>query len=186
MKSKLCKSCNAEKKLSEFNSDITKKDGLDFKCKICNQSDRRSVNGLIQEITRAQKCSSKRRGHNPPEYTNAELKTWILNQCNFATLYLAWVASGYKQHLNPSIDRLDNSKGYSFDNIRLVTWGENLHKETIKLSKLVSQKSLSGKLIKTFDSMVDANKETGIARNSIYLACNGIYKRAGNFTWEFV
>ena len=44
----------------------------------------------------------------------------------FQKLWDAYVSSEYDQNLKPSIDRLDNSKPYTTDNIRLVTWRENL------------------------------------------------------------
>ena len=69
--------------------------------------------------------NSIKRGHKPPEYSQKELIDWILKQPNFELLYTNWKISNYKQDFAVSIDRLDDSKGYSFDNIQLVTFREN-------------------------------------------------------------
>ena len=43
----------------------------------------------------------------------------------YKEFYDKWVASGYKKNLKPSVDRLDDFKGYSLDNIKLGTWKDN-------------------------------------------------------------
>ena len=50
---------------------------------------------------------------------------WIDSQGNFDHLYKQWRDSGYLKDTKPSIDRIDNTNGYSFDNMRLTTWLEN-------------------------------------------------------------
>ena len=40
-------------------------------------------------------------------------------------LFLKWQSSNYKRNLAPSIDRKDDTKGYSFENITVMTWKEN-------------------------------------------------------------
>ena len=49
-----------------------------------------------------------------------------LQWCNqskktFMSLWSQWVESGYKSYLAPSIDRIDNSKGYVIGNIQWLT-----------------------------------------------------------------
>lgn len=46
----------------------------------------------------------------------------------YSELFDNWVKSGYDRNLAPSIDRLDDYKGYTSENIRMVTWKENLDK----------------------------------------------------------
>lgn len=94
---------------------------------------RRTKNGLIIKIYNSQLRSSKKRNHEKPKYTLEELKKWFYKQHNFDELYINWVNSNYDKKLTPSCDRINNYKGYSFDNIRLVTWYENkneLNKDT--------------------------------------------------------
>lgn len=51
--------------------------------------------------------------------------------------------------------------------------------------KKVSQYTLSGEYIRSFDSANEAEKFVGINRGSILRCCKGIVKRAGNFIWRF-
>jgi hypothetical protein len=55
---------------------------------------------------------------------------------NFYELYNNWIDSGYKKSDKPSVDRIDDYKGYSFDNIQLMTWKENNKKNTLFSLKL--------------------------------------------------
>ena len=86
---------------------------------------RRTKHGLVVKIYGDQLSSSRKRGHDKPKYNLKQLKKWIFNQENFDKLYNDWVASNYNKELTPSCDRLDNYKGYSLYNIRLVTWRDN-------------------------------------------------------------
>lgn len=38
-----------------------------------------------------------------------------------------WEDSGYNTYLAPSLGRINEREGYSFDNLKLVTWVENLN-----------------------------------------------------------
>ena len=71
------------------------------------------------------KHSSIRRQHTPPEFTRLQLRNWLLSTTNFLDLHANWVASDFCKDLAPSLDRQDEGKGYSFDNIKLVTWASN-------------------------------------------------------------
>lgn len=47
----------------------------------------------------------------------------------FITIYMEWAESGFQEHLSPSIDRVDNNRGYALDNIRWLSVAENLDKK---------------------------------------------------------
>lgn len=81
--------------------------------------------GLIAAIYSGQKQSSKARKHPPPAYSRDELTEWLYSKTSFNNLYDKWVESGFKRKLRPSCDRLDDNKGYSFDNIQVITMTEN-------------------------------------------------------------
>jgi len=73
----------------------------------------------------SQKSSSKKRNHKPPIYTKNDLIVWLFNDWLFNLLFDNYVNCGFVSSMKPSLDRLDDSKGYSLDNIQLMTWGEN-------------------------------------------------------------
>lgn len=73
----------------------------------------------------SQRTRSRLKGREMPTYTKEWLQEWLLAQPNFQTLLDEWVASDYSKWLAPSVDRIDNSIGYTEDNIQLMTWKEN-------------------------------------------------------------
>ena len=64
---------------------------------------------------------------------------------------LGSVGDGHKRAFSPSVDRIDNSRGYSKDNIRMVIWQVNLMKG-----------ELSDELLLDMCYAVIANLEKGI------------------------
>ena len=113
---KQCTKCNQIKELSKFR----KKHNA---CKSCALEYNKIYNvtkeGVIARIYGDQKNHSKTRGHTIPTYTKQELFDWLINDWLFDLLYNNWLNCGHINSMKPSIDRLDDSKGYSFDNILL-------------------------------------------------------------------
>ena len=126
---KKCTKCWIEKELIDFGYSKKAKNWLKSECRKCgNKYSREYVKTkrwLITGIYRCQRASSRDRWHTVPKYTNLELQEWIFKQENFEELYDNWVESWYKKSLVPSVDRLDDYKWYSFDNIQLTTWDKN-------------------------------------------------------------
>jgi hypothetical protein len=104
-----------------------------------------------------------------PTYSKDELKEWMLSQKEYHRLHAEWVESGHDKDKAPSCDRIDDYKGYSFDNIRIVTWGENSRKYDSdrvngvnnKESLEVFQYSKTGEFIQSFHSRREAGRKTG-------------------------
>ena len=190
---KKCTKCKEEKGLKEFTRDNSKKSGYSSWCKICKSNYRRSKNGLVSKIYNSQRVTSKKRKHLQPQYTKKELEDWMFKQKNFDELYKKWVYSGYEKLLSPSVDRLNDYKCYSFDNIRLVTWRENNKKSHLdrlgcinkKCCKAVIQCDLSGNEIQEFDSLSEAERKTGVKNSSISYCCRRKNYTAGGFTWKY-
>ena len=53
---------------------------------------------------------------------------WAESDPEFIRLFKEWEESGYEYKLTPSIDRIDNSRGYDLDNIQFLTLSENSKK----------------------------------------------------------
>ncbi len=200
LKMKTCNKCIKEKKLKEFSKHKNSKDWLQYICKEChiiqNRKYNRSREWVITNIYSTQKLSSKRRLHKLPNYTKKELQVWVFSQDNFEELYNNWAESWYDRNLTPSIDRLDDYKGYSFDNIQLMTWRENKDKWdkdrlnwiNNKISKRVVQiDEKSWNIINEFFSISEAKRKTNISDATISWCCrnNWINKTAWGYIWKF-
>ena len=197
MTTKICTKCNCEKELTEYG--IVKKtfDGRNQVCKICNaeisREQRKTKDGLTCRMYYNQKKNAKARNYALPNYSMVELREWVYSQPNFNELYDNWVKSGYDKDLIPSADRLDDYKSYTFDNIQLVTFRENLDNgmTNIKLginnkpNKAVYQMDLYGTVINEFNSLHIAERETGIDCRSISRVCLGKKKSTQGFRWRF-
>ena len=196
----ICTKCLKLKPIEDFNVRKASANGYSARCKICNREDNakryRTKKGLVSQIRATQVSTSKRRGHPIPTYTSKELYEELMGSTLFHELFDAWEQSDFDHNLVPSIDRLDDYKPYSFDNIRLTTWGENNSKAykdrrngvNNKVSKRVQQTSLDGLTVKEFHSTRHASRETGIRHSCIVKVCLGLDGRkvAGGYTWKYL
>ncbi len=126
---KKCTMCHKDQDVGNFYADSISDNGLQARCKSCASIIRsayvKTKGGLTSRIYGKQRECSRKRGHQDPDYTLKELRTWMYAQPNFEELFDNWVQSGYNKFKRPSVDRLDDNIGYSFNNIQLVTWLEN-------------------------------------------------------------
>lgn len=53
------------------------------------------------------------------------------NIISFKKIYYIWKKSGWENKLSPSIDRIDNNKGYTLDNIQWLSKKDNVSKYTL-------------------------------------------------------
>jgi len=180
MSSKHCSSCKQLKPLTDFHNDNDRRDGKTNWCKLCNKKRYlkycRTKKGLINQIYNNQIGTSKKRNHYPPDYTQEMLKEWIISQSNFDQLYKDWVASDYDTSLRPSPDQLDDSEPYTFDNLQLMTWGENKQKgyDTRRKQRVATVDANNETKAKckpfepvTFDNFIDCFKHA-----SDFIKCN--------------
>lgn len=197
MKTKYCSKCELGIAIKFFSKNITTKDGLQCWCKKCVIEDSRTINGLVRKIYSKQRESCRHRKHYMPNYSKDELLTWVSTQPLFFVLYEQWVKSGFQKDLIPSIDRKDDYKSYTFENIQIMTWIENRTKgysseKSIAARELFSinpkktyQFSLDCILINSFDSTFIAGKETGISHKNIGACCRNELLSAGGFLWSY-
>ena len=182
---KSCNICNIAKPIEEF---AIKRGKPSCSCRKCVSKRameyKRSRKGLTTKIYAHQRSHSKSRGHDMPTYTNSELYDWLISQSNFEELYTKWVASGYEQYIQPSINRLEDSKGYSFDNIELITWGANMSKGHAVNNK-VNRTGVRRSDGKEYESLSDAGFDMYSSRGTIkkYCESGGTFK---GFTFSYI
>ena len=204
MRTKRCVRCGKVKPISEFYKHKKMADGYRNICKDCINKQTREKKGwlkwdktekrVIRAIYKVEVRSSKQRNMPLPAYTRQELKEWLYKH-NFKELYDKWVDSGYNKYLKPSVDRLNDFKPYTFSNIRLVTWKDNLlhqtnnrrnhiGKEGGKKRKIVRQYSLDRKLLAVYPSIHAAARAINGSFENIRRTCKKDSLSAYGYKWK--
>ena len=140
--------------------------------------------GVLNIIYRNQLLKQKRRGIKV-NYTYKEFKDKYLNDEKYLELYNQWLKNNCLSDYKPSFDRIDNTKDYSFDNLQIMTWKENNDKGRKECCKRVEQYSLDGRYIKTFNSIIEASKETNTHKANISACCKGKLNKTNNYIWKY-
>jgi hypothetical protein len=194
---KKCAKCKEVKPLEEFHNNKKMKQGKTSYCKNCNNKSikeyKRTLIGNAKAIYTHQKQSSKIRGHHPPAYAKQDFVDFLLSNKKYINLHSEWVESGYENSLIPSVDRIDDYKGYSLDNIEVMTWKENRIKSNEDrknginnmTNKAVVKMDLNEVELEVYHSLRYAERKTSIHQACIWRACNGEQKTAGGFKWKY-
>lgn len=153
----------------------------------------RVITQKIIGIYNSQVKNSKKRGHEPPEYSKEEFLNWCFTNLTFHNIFKDWVKNNFEKDLAPSIDRIDDYKGYSFDNIRVCRFRENYLRSHMdirngintKTSKTVLKFDSNGKFLCSYYSSQEASRKNKISQGSISACCNNNRKSAGGFKWKY-
>lgn len=138
----------------------------------------------IGRLLTEQRNSSKNRKHPMPLYSIEELWEWVNNEENkvvFDLLWDKWKESGNRWD-KPSIDRLDDFKPYSLDNIQLMSWLDN-NKKSHEMARLGKTVNSSVKEIDVYDSttldkldtvfsLTEASKIYNVSPGTISVQCS--------------
>lgn len=118
------------------------------------------------------------------EYCGKEIfiETFYNNQ-EFLNLWKQWQNKNFEYKYTPSVDRIDNNKGYLIDNIQFKTHSDNAGKDKIKLPILMFD--LKGNFIREFESKWQAHQLLKIPNGNICKVCYGIRKSAGGYVFKF-
>ena len=97
---------------------------------------------------------------------------------DYIKIHNEWAEAGYPKHLSPSYDRIDNSKPYTEDNIKITTWEKNEARSRIDMrncviinntnpQRAVGQYSEDDVFIKKHTSLQNASRDTGVPAGNI-------------------
>ena len=146
------------------------------------QKYRKTAKGVLTNSYNHQKQRKK------VEYSLSELHNMFLNNKRFIRLYNEWLKSSCIKELKPTIDRIDCRKGYTKDNIHILTWAENRYKQRMETKLFRAKKCymyLNGKIIKTFSSQWKAIRATGLSQGNLSEALNGKRRTCGGYNWSY-
>lgn len=156
---KTCIKCHKNKSMSQFYLHKSMSDGHLNECKDCVKArvskraidkkdyivkydkwrQRFSIKRILNHRYASMKTRVEGRGMHSYSCVGKEMMTmeefleWNSNETvktQFTKLYNNWKKCGFKRKLAPSIDRVDNSKGYTKDNIQWMTQSQNSSKYT--------------------------------------------------------
>lgn len=206
-KPKTCTQCGENKPLDEFAKNPRANDGRRSNCKDCSYKKTRDWNrspkGVAVRLWHKHIARSDQRGHTRPDYGKEWLINFIMTHPEYPRLHKEYVDSGYDRYKCPSIDRLDDNIGYRKDNIRLVSFAENMEhcyhagrnadhfnsgwvKGCMGPHRGVVQLSLSGDFIAEFISVNEAARSVAKASNSkIPMCCKGKRKTHAGYCWVY-
>lgn len=120
---KTCSVCKVHKGYAGFGKKSIFKDGLEHKCLVCANKYRMDCyykNPISSMIVRAR---SRAKDKNL-EFTISSSDIIIPNICPILNTEIR-IGREYSRDDSPSIDRIDNSKGYTPDNIQVISYRAN-------------------------------------------------------------
>jgi hypothetical protein len=135
-------------------------------------------------------------------FSKDEFIIWINDKYKdiLKELFDIYVESNFDKYKAPSIDRIDDYKSYTFDNMQLLSWEENDIKgnnclknkkscsEVAKkyLSKGVEQLDLKDNVINTYCSVREAERQTGFCSSAIAKCCRGKGLTSKGYKWRYI
>ncbi len=135
METKACTKCGEVKPLDEFSNKKDGKDGKRANCKTCVGTSARLYRNNFPEkyLFSAAKGRAKKNGI-PFNITEEDIK--IPEVCPIFNKPFIYSVSG-RQDFTPSLDRIDNTKGYVKGNIIVISWKANNLKSNATSEELV-------------------------------------------------
>lgn len=157
-----CKECKTCKKLLPtelFAINRANKDGLQIACKSCDNARqkqrrltkqkeiqeyskeyrKRNKNNLefrLQGLLNASRARAREKGRDH-ELTLQDLKNLfpVDGCCPVFGFKLEWNQAGFRE-TSPSLDRIDSTKGYTLDNVQIISWKANRIKSYATVEEL--------------------------------------------------
>lgn len=157
---KTCRTCEQTLVVAEFTKNKAAKDGLQSVCKSCDKQrqlkrridkkdellaygrqyqakKRTDFTHRLQMLLNAskQRAALKNREHTIT-LADIQQKYPVDGKCPIFGITLQFNSVGFRDN-SPSIDRIDSTKGYTHDNIQIISWKANSIKRNASLEELI-------------------------------------------------
>lgn len=134
------------------------------------------------------------------DFDRWEFEDWIIKNYRekFFVLFDNYINNNYDSNFKPSIDRIDFTKEYVFENMQLITWKENNEKGAKERSiigvshmtdvtkKAVIMSDGKGNDLKIFESLSDAARYFNTKNSgTICECCKGKRKTYKGYYWRY-
>lgn len=148
---------------------------------------RKTPKGVLTNMYHHQKTRNKLKGFGEMGYTLEWFQDAFLNNDKYNRMFEEWVKSGYSKAKKPTIDRINNKKGYKKDNIQLLAWADNRFKQTMerRCRKGKVLQKLNGEVVKVWKSQREIWRTLNVQQSMISMALTGKCKTAYGFEWEY-
>ena len=166
------------------------------------QRNKRTPEGWLTKVYGRMRKSAKDRKMDIPSFSKEELWDWI-DKRKFNKLFNNWLKSNCEKNLVPSINRLNDYKSYTLDNIELITWEENnkLGSKSVKTQELVHSKlggiakkifskpvvksDLNNKVLAIYPSAREAARQNNTSGSAISHVCRGEKHTHHKLKWNY-
>lgn len=156
-----------------------------WKEKYCHKNRLKNINYLITTMYHHLKNRAKIKSFYYP--SKEEFKNFAINNKQLRNIHTKWIGQGKRYGDMPSVDRIDNNKGYYLNNIQFITHSDNVSKgnketKTGKTHKPSNFKKVilkKGKTVKIFNSGKEACDFLNIDRTRVSNAIKKQHKLCG-------
>jgi Zn-finger protein len=139
---KLCASCNKQLSKSMFKTSYSSKDGLTYTCKNCILINNNTKTNQLRRMLRSAKERSLEKNMSFDLDLEFLESLSNINICPAFKTKLEWeyIPERHSTHKNkdnrPSLDRIDSSKAYTKDNVKIISWRANKLKNESSIEEL--------------------------------------------------
>ena len=131
---------------------------------------------------------SKQKARRGVSYSLEQLHDKFLKDRRFLRLIDEWASAGFNKQLKPTIDRINCMKGYTLENIHILTWSENRYKQRYELKRIRAREVfmlLDNSLKESFLSVSDAVLKTGLQQSGISMCLHNKRVTCGGYGWSY-
>ena len=150
---------------------------------------RHTPKGVLTNLYHKMIERSKLKGISAPDFSLQEFHKMFLDNQIFLEIFKHWESRGYQYYDKPSIDRKNPDRGYTKDNIQVMSWCDNRMKgdkeNSLRFTTPVIMYDLHGNRIKEFESIKEAVIYTGFNQGLITMCCQGKRNHTHGFKFMY-